>query len=197
MGCLAGEVYNCRPQEADLVDTCRAAPGGGQDRLHLRTARAGDGSTPTTTYTIANDVMVGFSIEPEEAGTLLPANDGKSVVVTWSNTYKGEVVLTATPTAECNNGIGTFDIKVKNSTDVNEYNINANLYPNPTNGNVTIEAEGMQRLTVVNELGQVVYDAEVNNDTETLNMSQFGVGVFMIRIYTENGVGVKRVSVIR
>ena len=153
--------------------------------------------TPTTTYTINNDVEVGFSIEPEEAGTLVPANDGKSVVVTWSDTYKGEVVLTATPTAECNNGDGTFDIKVKNSTDVNEYDVKASLYPNPTNGNITIEAEGMQRLTVVNELGQVVYDAEVSNDTETLNMSQFGAGVYMIRIYTENGMGVKRVSVIR
>ena len=153
--------------------------------------------TPTTTYTINNDVEVGFSIEPEEAGTLVPANDGKSVVVTWSDTYKGEVVLTATPTAECNNGDGTFDIKVKNSTDVNEYDVKASLYPNPTNGNITIEAEGMQRLTVVNELGQVVYDAEVSNDTETLNMSQFGAGVYMIRIYTESGMGVKRVSVIR
>jgi len=153
--------------------------------------------TPTTTYTIANDVMVGFSIEPEEAGTLVPANDGKSVVVTWSETYKGDVVMTATPTAECNNGIGTMNILVKNSTDVNEFGVKANLFPNPTNGNVTIEAEAMQRLTVVNELGQVVYDAEVNNDTETLDMSQFGVGVFMIRIYTENGMSVKRVSVIR
>ena len=152
---------------------------------------------PTTTYTIANDVEVGFSIEPEEAGTLVPANDGKSVAITWSDTYKGEVVLTATPTAECNNGIGTFDIKVKNSTDVNEYNINASLYPNPTNGNVTIEAEGMQCLTVVNELGQVVYDGEVNNNTTILNMGQFGAGVYMIRIYTENGIGVKRVNVIR
>ena len=153
--------------------------------------------TPTTTYTITNDVMVGFSIEPEEAGTLVPANDGKSVVVTWSETYKGDVVLTATPTAECNNGNGTKNIIVKNSTDVNEFGVKANLFPNPTNGNVTIEAEGMQRLTVVNELGQVMYDAEVNNDTETLDMSQFGVGVFMIRIYTENGISVKRVSVIR
>ena len=88
-------------------------------------------------------------------------------------------------------------ITVKNSTDVNEFGVKANLYPNPTNGNVTIEAEGMQRLTVVNELGQVVYDAEVNNDNETLNMSQFGAGVFMIRIYTNEGIGVKRVSVIR
>ncbi len=153
--------------------------------------------TPTTTYTIANDVMVGFSIEPEEAGTLVPANDGKSVVVTWSNTYRGTAVLTATPVTECNNGNGTLSINVKNSTDVNEYGINASLYPNPTSGNVTIEAEGMQRLVVVNELGQVVYDAETSSDTETLNMSQFGVGVYMVRIYTENGMGVKRVSVIR
>ena len=153
--------------------------------------------TPTTTYTISNDVEVGFSIEPEEAGTLVPANDGKSVAVTWSNEYKGQVVLTATPVSECNNGEGALDILVKNSTDVNEHNLNASIYPNPTNGNVTIEAEGMQRLTVVNELGQVVYDAEVNGDSATLNMSAFGTGVFMVRIYAENGVGVKRVTVIR
>ena len=153
--------------------------------------------SPTTTYTISNDVMAGFSIEPEEAGTLTPANDGKSVLVTWSETYKGVVALTATPTAECNNGAGTFSITVKNSTDVDEFGTKASLYPNPTNGNVTIEAESMQRLTVVNELGQVVYDAEVSSNTETLNMSQFGAGVFMIRIYTHEGIGMKRVSVIR
>lgn len=153
--------------------------------------------TPTTTYTVNNDVMVGFSIEPEEAGALTPANDGKSVLVTWSETYKGDVVLTAAPVSECNNGNGTKNITVKNSTDVNEFGVNAAIYPNPTNGNVTIEAEGMQRLTVVNELGQVVYDAEVSSDSETLNMSQFGVGVFMVRIYTHEGIGVKRISVIR
>ena len=153
--------------------------------------------TPTTTYTITNDVEVGFSIEPEEAGTLVPANDGKSVVVTWSETYKGNVVLTATPTTNCNNGNGTMTVTVKNSTDVDEFAVKANLYPNPTNGNITIEAEGMQRLTVVNELGQVVYDAEVNDSTTILNMSQFGAGMYMVRIYTKNGIGTKRVSVIR
>lgn len=153
--------------------------------------------TPTTTYTVSNDVEVGFSIEPEEAGTLVPANDGKSVVVTWSNEYKGQAVLTATPVAECNNGSGSLDIVVKNSTDVNEYNLNAAIYPNPTNGNVTIKAEAMRRLTVVNELGQVVYDAEVKADETIIDMSQFGVGVYMVRIYTENGMGVKRVNVIR
>ena len=90
-----------------------------------------------------------------------------------------------------------MNVTVKNSTDVDEFAVKANLYPNPTNGNITIEAEGMQRLTVVNELGQVVYDTEVNDSTTILNMSQFGVGVYLIRIYTENGIGAKRVSVIR
>lgn len=153
--------------------------------------------TPTTTYTISNDVMVGFSIAPEEAGTLLPANDGKSVMVTWSNTFKGEAMLTATPVSACNDGNGTKAITVRNSTSVNEYNAKANIFPNPTNGNITVEAEGMQRLVVVNEMGQVMYDTEVSSDTETLNMSQFGAGIFMIRIYTENGIATKRVTVIR
>ena len=153
--------------------------------------------TPTSTYTIANDVEVGYSIEPEEAGALQHSVDNKTVVVTWNENYKGEAILTATPSAECNNGGNSLTINVKNSTDINEFGVKANLYPNPTDGNITIEAEGLQRLTVVNELGQVVYDAEVNNDTETLNMSQFGVGIYMVRIYTRNGMSVKRVSVIR
>ncbi len=153
--------------------------------------------TPTTTYTVSNDVMVNFSLTPEEAGSLLPANDGKSVMVTWSGIYKGEVTLTAAPTAECNNGDNTLNILVKNSTDINEYGVKASLYPNPTNDNITIEAEGMQRLMVLNELGQVVYEAEVSTESETLNLSQFGAGIFMVRIYTESGIATKRVTVIR
>ena len=153
--------------------------------------------TPTSTYTVSNDVMVAFGIEPEEAATLLPANDGKSVVVNWSANYKGAAVLTATPISPCNDGNGTLNINVKNSTDVNEYGAKASIYPNPTDGNITVEAEGMQRLTVINELGQVVYDIETGDDTESINMSQFGAGIYVIRIHTENGVSVKRVTVVR
>jgi len=71
------------------------------------------------------------------------------------------------------------------------------LYPNPTKGNVTIEANGMSRITVVSVLGQVVYDTEVNADNVTLNMSQFNAGMYMVRVYTESGVVVKRVTVMQ
>ena len=71
------------------------------------------------------------------------------------------------------------------------------LYPNPTNGNVTIEAAGMSRITVVSVLGQVVYDIDLNADNYTLNMGQFNAGLYMVRVYTESGVTVKRVTVMQ
>ena len=71
------------------------------------------------------------------------------------------------------------------------------LFPNPTNGNVTIQAEGMNRITVVSILGQVVYDNRINANEFTLNMGQFNAGMYMVRVYTETGVTVKRVTVMQ
>jgi hypothetical protein len=71
------------------------------------------------------------------------------------------------------------------------------LYPNPTKGNVTIEAAGMSRITVVSMLGQVVYDTELNDNVYTLDMSQFTAGMYMVRVYSEAGVTVKRVTVMQ
>jgi hypothetical protein len=71
------------------------------------------------------------------------------------------------------------------------------LFPNPTNGNVTIEANGMRRITVVSVLGQVVFDTELNADNFTLNMAQFNAGLYMVRVYTESGMTVKRVTVMK
>ena len=76
-----------------------------------------------------------------------------------------------------------------------EISANTVIYPNPTNGNVTIEAKGMRHITVVSILGQVVYDADIEADMTQLNFGQFNAGVYMVRINTENGVTVKRVTV--
>ena len=81
--------------------------------------------------------------------------------------------------------------------DVIEVEDNVSLYPNPTTDNVTIEAEGMSRITVVTLLGQVVYDTEVSEDKVVLNMSQFNAGMYMVRVHTASGVTVKRVTVMQ
>ncbi len=84
-----------------------------------------------------------------------------------------------------------------NVTSIGQFDDEVNLYPNPTSGNVTIQATGMNRITVVSALGQVVYDAEIENDMTTLNMGQFTSGVYMVRIATATGVSVKRVTVVK
>lgn len=69
------------------------------------------------------------------------------------------------------------------------------VYPNPAKDMLNITAENMRRITISNVLGQVVYDRNVNSDNEIINMSQYEAGIYMVRIATENGVAVKRISV--
>ena len=90
-----------------------------------------------------------------------------------------------------------YVVETTTATGVDEIDDNVALFPNPTNGNVTIQAQGMSHITVVSVLGQVVYDADLNADEVILNMGQFNAGMYMVRVYTESGVTVKRVTVMQ
>ena len=91
----------------------------------------------------------------------------------------------------------TNDYVVIGVTSIGENTGKVALYPNPTSGNVKIEANGMRHITVVSSLGQVVYDADVNADEMDLNMGQFTTGVYVVRIVTETGINTQRVTVVR
>ena len=83
-----------------------------------------------------------------------------------------------------------------NVTSVSE-TADSRIYPNPTTGNVTIEANNMKHITVISTLGQILYDANVSGDTYTMNLGQYQTGLYMVRIFTENGISVKRVTVVK
>ena len=79
-----------------------------------------------------------------------------------------------------------------------ENNVNGVIiYPNPTKGNLTVNAEELSRITIINTLGQVVYDNNATSDNEVVDMSQFDNGLYIVRIATETGVVTRRVSVVR
>ena len=71
------------------------------------------------------------------------------------------------------------------------------IYPNPTKTYLNIEAENMTHISIANTLGQIVFDKEVDSDMETIDMTLYNSGVFFVRITTESGVVVKRVSLER
>lgn len=65
------------------------------------------------------------------------------------------------------------------------------LYPNPTNGCITIELEEMQKVMVYNTLGQVVLSKEANGDALQLDLSGFEDGLYWVKVMTQNGKAVK------
>lgn len=80
------------------------------------------------------------------------------------------------------------------SVDENDEN-NVMIYPNPTNGSLNVKVDGMCRISVVNTLGQVVCHREVDADSEIVDLKQFGSGIYMIRVETQDGIVVRRITV--
>ena len=77
---------------------------------------------------------------------------------------------------------------------ISESNESVSVYPNPTTGNVNIVAPDINHVTVMNTLGQVVYDSHVDGNMTVLDMDQYQAGIYMVRVATENGESVKLVS---
>ena len=90
------------------------------------------------------------------------------------------------------------DYVVVEVVSINENGVNGMMiYPNPTNGKLNITAESMTRISITNTLGQTIYDQEVDTDNQVVDMTQYEAGVYMVRIATENGVTVERVTVVK
>ncbi len=71
------------------------------------------------------------------------------------------------------------------------------IYPNPTSGDLYINAMNMTRISIVNTMGQVVYEQNVSGNEAVVDMAKFEAGVYMVNIFTENGSSVKRVTVVK
>ena len=115
--------------------------------------------------------------------------------ILWNTSFSGEAIIKVKAGNRC--GETEAEMAVNVVTNVDEYSIKANLFPNPNHGNFTVEAEGMRRITVSNALGQIVLDEEAEGNRTQINMSQFAAGTYLVRIHTENGTALKRVNVIR
>lgn len=74
---------------------------------------------------------------------------------------------------------------------------NVSIYPNPATDNFMVNGEGLKHVTVYNAMGQMIYDAECEGSSTTINMSHVESGIYIVRIVTENGDLTKRITVIR
>ena len=71
----------------------------------------------------------------------------------------------------------------------------AKVYPNPTQGSVTIEAENIQHVAIFNLIGEKVFESVAHGDAVSCDFSGFEKGLYLIRIETKNDILTKTVTV--
>lgn len=89
------------------------------------------------------------------------------------------------------------DFVTAHTDGVNEISGSVNVYPNPASHQITVEAKGMSQVTLINMLGQRVYNAAVEGNTITISLADYESGLYLVRINTENGVITKQISVVK
>ena len=71
-----------------------------------------------------------------------------------------------------------------------------NVYPNPANTLMSVEAEGLQQVTICNVMGQVVVTMRCDEDGVVVNTSDLVSGIYTISVKTAQGIMTKRFTVI-
>ena len=92
----------------------------------------------------------------------------------------------------------TIEVNVTDHSLVDEEIVeDIELFPNPTSGVITVKAENMQAITIINAMGQTMMAQDVDNDEVLIDMSAFESGMYLVGIKTENGNVVKVLNVLR
>ena len=165
------------------------------------------GSRSLTALFELQTLDVRVDIDPQEAGTIIGGgtyNYGDEVTLTidrnedWAFqnwTENGEVIsqeMTYTFVVTSNRDlVAHFD----HTVGLGESSIAAKVFPNPTSGEITVECIGLERVRIVNALGQTVYNAKVEGEQVRINLSGMAKGVYVMHIGTANGNAVRQIVV--
>ena len=130
-------------------------------------------------------------LEPDDAGTTC-----RMYVL---NQMEDTVWLRATAYNRCQpEGVSRRYWFVCSFYGVDEQQAKAVVYPNPTSGLITVEADNMERVRVVNMLGQVMEETAVDHaDKTTLNLADLPASVYLLEIKTKEGLVKRRIVLSR
>lgn len=111
--------------------------------------------------------------------------------------YYGEWDCTSAP-ANRHYYSNEFELHVYYSpTGVGDNESSLKVYPNPTQGFVTVEAEGMSQVSVYNTLGQCVMQQSVEGQQVVLDLKEAVAGLYLLRVTTREGEVSRRIVVER
>ncbi|PLX17396.1 MAG: hypothetical protein C0597_07050, partial [Marinilabiliales bacterium] len=155
-----------------------------------------------------NSSTLTYDIELSSGTTLVPAvtattNDiNAEAVVTDATALPGTTSILVT--AEDGTTEETYEINFSVATGFNRFDLNGEfaMYPNPTNGEITISFENKikasWKIEVYNSLGSVLYTEDLSNFYKSeykFDFSNFAKGIYLVKISNKDDAVVKQLII--
>jgi len=132
--------------------------------------------------------------------TYLWNTGGNTQTVTVSPNNNTTYTVTGTDVNGCIN-TGTVLVKVSACSGINEINSGMNImniYPNPNTGEFTIQSESNLKLSLVNDLGQIIQNIELSGANDyKISMSNLAKGIYFLSGEKDNTQIRQKIIVIR
>ena len=137
------------------------------------------------TWTLSNDEW--RIVEAEDNHCLI------KVITPGTNTLKASFVA-----EDCGLMERTFEIYADYFGVEEQASFGVQVYPNPTKGTLTIEAEGIENIRLIDMMGQVLETYEgSHSDSVVLNLNSYKPSVYLLEVKTDKGVVKQRVVLCR
>lgn len=75
--------------------------------------------------------------------------------------------------------------------------LNVAVYPNPSNGVITIDNANQSKVNVLNVLGEVVLSADITSTQQSLNISNLAEGTYYVKVMTQQGTVTKSINLVK
>lgn len=91
------------------------------------------------------------------------------------------------------------DVSISAGTGINEITNNSvSVYPNPVNNVLNINTpSAIGKVKIINAVGQIVFENNIDASTYSINTSNFETGVYVLQIENETGVSMKKIIISR
>ncbi len=142
----------------------------------------------------SNEYFTDFSFFTDgTTGMTFPTQPNETVEVTAYATLRPEIepgtvtwldILMTIPCG-CNTAMVTFWVTPLEPTQVAENHQNISVFPNPTSDFVTIEAEGLQKVTLFEMSGRMLNTISAPDDKQQLDLRGLPAGNYFIMLTTE------------
>lgn len=140
-------------------------------------------------------IHIGFLADFEETsnGDLIAVGEIYNKVGTGPFSYEDEDIFIVRVDSNgclyetCDSITEVENIIIGTEDEIKNEDVKFDIYPNPTNGNITIESESLGKLSLSNLQGTVLSTQKIKLGQTTLDLSSYPSGVYFLHFISEGG----------